>query len=116
LTGGDQSSPKLEAKPGEIPIIVAERSGLSDILATVRDIGGRADEVLVKVGKLIDDNQGSINDTVQNLNKFSKALGDNADKVDRFLASVGGAAEKIDRLASDLDEIVRSVDQKRVAH
>src|SRR5205814_250091 len=29
LAGGDQSSPKLDAKSGEIPTIIAERSGLS---------------------------------------------------------------------------------------
>jgi phospholipid/cholesterol/gamma-HCH transport system substrate-binding protein len=116
LTGGDPGAPKLESRPGAPPTIVAERSGFQDILATIQNIGSRADDVMVKVSKLIDDNRVPINDTVTNINKFSKALGDNADGVNHLLASVSGAAVKIDRLATELEDLSKSLDKKKLAH
>ena len=116
LTGGDPGAPKLESRPGQPPTIVAERSGFQDILATIQNIGSRADDVMVKVSKLIEDNRVPINDTVVNINKFSKALGDNADGVNHLLASVSGAAVKIDRLATELEDISKSLDKKKLAH
>src|ERR671912_187661 len=81
----------------------------------------RADDVLEKVGRVVSDNEGSINRTVQNVERFSQALGDNAGGIDRFLAQVGQAAEKVgplaeklETLATNVDTVVRAVDPQRV--
>ncbi len=75
-----------------------------------------------RVSRVITDNEAAINRTVQNVEKFSQALGENADGIDSFLASIGQAAEKVgplaeklETLATNLDEVVRSVDRERVA-
>lgn len=123
LSGGEPSAPPLVAGPGQpLPTIFADRSDFQDLIETARNIARRADDVLERVGRVISDNEGSINRTVQNVERFSQALGENADGIDRFLAQIGQAAEKVgplaeklETLATNVDEIVRSVDRDRVA-
>jgi phospholipid/cholesterol/gamma-HCH transport system substrate-binding protein len=123
LSGGEPNSPQLVAGPGQpLPTIFADRSDFQDLIETARNIARRADDVLERVGRVISDNEGSINHTVQNVERFSQALGENAEGIDRFLAQIGQAAEKVgplaeklETLAANLDEVIRSVDRQRVA-
>ncbi|NIX76518.1 MlaD family protein [Microvirga terricola] len=122
LSGGEPSAPPLTPGPGQpLPTIFADRSDFQDLIETARNIARRADDVLERIGRVVADNEGSINRTVQNVERFSQALGENADGIDRFLAQVGQAAEKVgplaeklETLATNLDEVVRSVDRQRV--
>ncbi|WP_114946609.1 MlaD family protein [Microvirga calopogonii] len=123
LSGGEAGAPPLVAGPGQpMPTIFADRSDFQDLIETARNIARRADDVLERVGRVIADNEGSINRTVQNVERFSQALGENAEGIDRFLAQIGQAAEKVgplaeklETLATNVDEVVRSVDRQRVA-
>ncbi|MBZ6075402.1 MlaD family protein [Microvirga puerhi] len=123
LSGGEPNSPKLVAGPGQpLPTIFADRSDFQDLIETARNIARRADDVLERVGRVVADNEGPLSRTVQNIERFSQALGENADGIDRFLAQVGQAAEKVgplaeklETLATNLDEVVKSVDRQRVA-
>jgi phospholipid/cholesterol/gamma-HCH transport system substrate-binding protein len=123
LSGGEPGAPPLAAGPGQpMPTIFADRSDFQDLIETARNIARRADDVLERVGRVVADNEGSINRTVQNVERFSQALGENADGIDRFLAQVGQAAEKIgplaeklDTLASNIDQVVRAVEPQRVS-
>lgn len=122
LLGGEPNAEPLKAQPGQsMPVIIAERSELQDMIETVRHIAKRADEVLGGVEGLIKDNAGSISNTVKNVERFSAALGDNSDEVDKLMKSFGTIAETIQPLAQklgvlseELTEIVRSVDDKKV--
>ncbi|WP_370439283.1 MlaD family protein [Microvirga sp. TS319] len=122
LSGGEPGAPPLVAGPGQpMPTIFADRSDFQDLIETARNIARRADDVLERVGRVIADNEGSINRTVQNVERFSQALGENAEGIDRFLAQVGQAAEKIgplaeklDTLATNVDQVVRAVEPQRV--
>jgi phospholipid/cholesterol/gamma-HCH transport system substrate-binding protein len=122
LSGGEPGAPPLAAGPGQpLPTIFADRSDFQDLIETARNIARRADDVLERVGRVVSDNEGSINRTVQNVERFSQALGENAEGIDRFLAQVGQAAEKVgplaeklETLATNVDEVVRAVDRQRV--
>ena len=92
------------------------------MIETARTIARRADDVLERVDRLISNNEESIGNTIRNVELFARALGENAQDVDRFLEQVGQAAqrigplaEKLETLATDVDEVVRSVDRQRVA-
>lgn len=123
LLGGDPSSPVLTAQPGQpMPTIIAEKSEFQDILETVRAIASRADTVLGNIDQLVKENAGSISTTVRNIEKFSTALGNNSDGIDKLMASFGQIADtisplsqKLGTLSEELTEIVRSVDEKKVA-
>jgi phospholipid/cholesterol/gamma-HCH transport system substrate-binding protein len=123
LSGGEPSAPPLVAGPGQpMPTIFADRSDFQDLIETARNIARRADDVLERVGRVVTDNEGAISRTIQNVERFSQALGENAEGIDRFLAQIGQAAEKVgplaeklETLATNVDEVVRSVDRQRVA-
>ncbi len=123
LSGGEPTAPALVPGPGQsLPTLFADQSGFQDLIESARNIARRADEVLEKVGQVVTDNQGSVTRTVQNVERFSQALGDNADGVDRFMDRVGQAAErigplaeKLETLAANVDGLVRSVDRAQVA-
>ena len=123
LVGGEPDAPALTAGPGQpLPTIFADRSDFQDLIETARTIARRADDVLERVDRLISNNEESIGNTIRNVELFARALGENAQDVDRFLEQVGQAAqrigplaEKLETLATDVDEVVRSVDRQRVA-
>jgi phospholipid/cholesterol/gamma-HCH transport system substrate-binding protein len=69
----------------------------------------------------VTDNEAGISRTIQNVERFSQALGENAEGIDRFLAQVGQAAErvgplaeKLETLATNVDAVVRAVEPQRV--
>jgi phospholipid/cholesterol/gamma-HCH transport system substrate-binding protein len=123
LLGGEPNSPVLTAQNGQpLPVIVAERSEFQDILETVRTIAKRAEDVLGSVEGLVKENAGPISNTVKNVERFSAALGDNSQNVDKLMKSFGTVADtitpvaqKLGTLSDELTELVRAVDEKRVA-
>jgi phospholipid/cholesterol/gamma-HCH transport system substrate-binding protein len=123
LTGGEPGAPPLTAGPGQpLPTIFADRSDFQDLMETARNLARRADDFLEKMNRLVGDNEGAVNRTVQNVERFSQALSDNAPGIDRFLAQVGQAAERVgplaarlETLAANLDDLVRAVDRQQVS-
>ncbi|MFC0283005.1 MlaD family protein [Camelimonas abortus] len=114
LVGGSVDSPVLKPCPAPDCTILAERSDFQDIVESARNVARRANEVADKLAVIIDQNQGAIDETISNINRFSKALGDNAGSVNTLLANVGPAAEQVRALAATLDRIARDVDPKQV--
>jgi phospholipid/cholesterol/gamma-HCH transport system substrate-binding protein len=123
LIGGDPAAPILRAKPGEpMPTIIAERSEIQDIIETVRNVAQKADTMLTSFDGLIKQNATPISNTVRNVERFSKALGDNAGGLDKLMASFGSIAEtiqplsqKLQSLSEELTGVVRSVDREKIA-
>jgi phospholipid/cholesterol/gamma-HCH transport system substrate-binding protein len=121
LSGGGPNSRKLESTDGQPPVIVADRSDFQDLLESATRIAAKADDVLSKLQQVIGENQQGINNTVRNIESFSKALGENSQGIGKFLSSVGGAADNISALAVRLqgltdgvDKIVKAVDPQDV--
>ena len=123
LVGGEPGSPVLTAGPGQpLRTIFADRSDFQDIMEMARTLARRADDILERVGRVVQDNEGAISRTVQNAETFTRSLAANAPGVEKFMAQVGQAAErmgplaeKLETLATDATELLRSVDRQRVA-
>lgn len=112
LSGGDPGAPPLVAAPNEPgPTIYAERSDFQDLMESARNIAQRADEVLVKIDRVVGQNEAAITATIRNAERFSKALGDNAPGIDNFLAQVGEAAKSIGPLAQKLETLSDNVNR-----
>src|SRR5215217_1883299 len=123
LIGGDAGAPPLAPPPGQqLPTIFADRSDFQDLMEAARTIARRADDVLERIGKVVADNEGPLNRTLTNVERFSLALSNNAPGIDRFLEQVGQAAErvgplaaKLESLTDDVQKLVRAVEPQRVS-
>src|SRR5512133_1632969 len=106
---------------GNVAIIQGDRSDFANLINTGTRIAARADDVLDKVTRVLDSNSTSLNNTMKNAEKFSKALADNADGVSEFLTAMSDAgraikplAAKLETLTADADGIVKAVDPEKV--
>jgi phospholipid/cholesterol/gamma-HCH transport system substrate-binding protein len=122
LIGGSNSARELGPGPlGEPAIIYAEPSDFQNLLETVQHISTKADDVLTKINKVIDDNSSVIGDTLHNVDDFSKALNQNSAGLKTFLASVSDLgqklaplSDKLQALSSDIDNVVKAVEPAKV--
>jgi len=125
LKGGDPREVNLldEAEAnGKVAEITANPSAVTNLLQTAQDIFRRADHVLNQIEGFTNDVRGPLTTTVNNVEKFSEALGRNAEGVDRFLESVSKLSEELAGVSGKLDgtlkaaeDLLRSVDKDKVA-
>lgn len=115
LVGGANTSAPLPAVPeGELPRIDANTSAVQDLMRSAREVMGRFDDIATRVDDLLRDNDAKISSIVDNIDKFSTALGSNAGNVDKLLTDVGSAAQRISVLADNLDKVVTSFNPEKV--
>lgn len=113
LSGGDISKEKLlvtQANGGPPAEIVAEQSGLTNLVSSAGDIMRKTEATIDEVNGFIRDNRGPLNNTIKNVETFSGALRDNAPGVDKFLESVSELSGTIKALSGRLDSTLASVD------
>ncbi|MBV1702193.1 MAG: MCE family protein [Hyphomicrobiales bacterium] len=123
LTGGGAHTPPLvSTKPGELPVIYADRSEIQNLLAIVQTLSTKLDSILGKVDGLLGENGGTVQATLNNLQVFTKMLADNSAGVGTFLQSAGDLGKslqplgpKITSLTSDLDAVVKAADPAKVS-
>lgn len=121
LLGGGATSPALTGKNGQPATLYAERSDYQNIVENLQNLSGKADSVLDRVNSLLGDNSGPINDTVRNLQTFSKALAANSDGLKDFMGGMADLGRTIKPLAgrlqvlsADVDSLVKAVDPAKV--
>jgi phospholipid/cholesterol/gamma-HCH transport system substrate-binding protein len=121
LGGAKESAPLAKGFEGGPGLIKAERSDFQDLLETGRRVATQTSDLLDKANKIVDENSGSINTSVKNLQKFSDALASNADGIADFLSamsdvgrSIKPLSAKLTTLASDTDTVVKAVDPDQV--
>ena len=115
LVGGSLGAAPLPTPPdGALPRISADASAVQDLVQGAKDILGRVDDISRRVDRLLADNETKISSVIDNVDKFSQALGKNAANVDSFLSDVGSAARRVDQLAQSLDKVVAAVDPAKV--
>ena len=109
-------------KKGEVAVIVANPSAVTDIIQTAQDVFGRVDKVMAELETFVRDARGPLTQTVQNAEKFSEALARNSAGVDKFLESVANLSEelagvsgKLDGTLSGAERILNAVDPDKVA-
>jgi phospholipid/cholesterol/gamma-HCH transport system substrate-binding protein len=124
LSGGNPQDERIlvtATKKGEVAMIRASQSGVTNIVATASEILNKTDKTLVILQGFISDNRKPLTNTISNVEVFTKALKDNADGVDKFLESVSslsgtikGLSGRIDSTLASIDGLVKAVDPKKI--
>jgi phospholipid/cholesterol/gamma-HCH transport system substrate-binding protein len=115
LSGGSATAAELPGDPKNPPLIVADRSGMQDLMKSASRVLGRADDVLGRVDDFVKSNQGPLTQSVQNVQRFTGAIAANSDNVSHFLTATGEAATALTGLSRQLQDIVAAVDPKKVS-
>lgn len=111
LKGGNPDEPNLfdlAEEQGTTVVIDAEPSAVTNILETVQDIAGRANNVLTSLEDFVRDARQPLVDTVRNAETFSKALADNADNIDAFLKSFDELSKTLTSVSGKLETTLDS--------
>ncbi|MFW6346352.1 MAG: MlaD family protein [Halomonas sp.] len=91
LRGGSPESPRLEGDRQDPPLIMAEPSSLSSLLADGETLVGGLNQLLVNANRLLSE--------------------ENTRRIERTLANLEQLSGELARHGGELDEIVRSVEQ-----
>ena len=119
LSGGTTDSPSVmqqAAEQGTVPVIRANPSDVTDILATARDIAERANniigqfETIVKaVGPSVEMSAKNITHITENVDTFTTSLADNSGQIDNFLASLSQLSQTANTVAEGLPDAIAQV-------
>lgn len=119
LSGGTTDSPsvmQLAAEQGTVPVIRANPSDVTDILATARDIAERANnvigqfETIVKaVGPSVETSASNITHITENVDTFTTSLANNSGQIDNFLASLSQLSQTANTVAEGLPDAIAQV-------
>ncbi|MBV1707012.1 MAG: MCE family protein [Hyphomicrobiales bacterium] len=117
LSGGSANAPPLRAKePGELPEIKAEASEIQSLLTMVQTLSKQSTAVLDKANTLLGSNIGAVQQSINNIQIFTKTLADNSAGVGAFLKSTAALGKslaplgpRIDKLTNDVDGVVNAV-------
>lgn len=113
LGGGDTAKERLlvtQANGGKEAVIVAEQSGLTNLVSSASDIMRKTETTIDEITGFIRDNRAPLDSTIKNVETFSGALRDNAPGIDGFLKSISELSGTIRTLSGRLDSTLASVD------
>lgn len=109
LTSASQSSPLLESKAGEIPVIVATPSPLSQLLANGGDLMTRANEFLTRLNQVMaPDNQQRLHETLDNLEKITHAMSDGRESFGEMLGQLALASKQANETLTQAGLLLRN--------
>lgn len=117
LAGGNVNDRNIIAsalEQGATPVIRANPSDVTDILATARDISDRANNILseferlvLEVGPAVTTTANNIARTSGNVDVFTASLAANADQIEGFVASLGRLSESANEVALELPGLIQ---------
>jgi phospholipid/cholesterol/gamma-HCH transport system substrate-binding protein len=109
LSGGSPGSPPLESKNGELPVIVADPSPLSRILANGEDLVMNINDVVARAGALLSpENMDRISRTLDHLDKATGAIADQRDDIRTLLRQLAEASRQANETLAQTQKLVQS--------
>ena len=124
LQGGSPGNPNILTRArelGQIAVIDADPSGVTNLLATADDILNRANRVIGEVEGFVKDARAPLTETLKNTEVFTAALRDNADGIDDFLQSVADLSQtvksvsgRIDSTLASAENLITSIDPQKI--
>ncbi|WP_185982784.1 MCE family protein [Aureimonas mangrovi] len=119
LTGGNMNDRNIitsALEQGATPVIRANPSDVTDILATARDISDRANNILGEFERLVQEVGPAVTTTANNIARtsgnvdiFTASLAENADQIEDFVGSLGRLATSANGVALQLPGLIDEV-------
>lgn len=121
LKGGSGKLPNLLDQPG-IPTLVAQGSGLQDLIASAQELVGKVNTAVDRVNGFIDTAEPSLTTSIKNVQTFTEALAENSAGVKEFMSHFGDLSKRLGSLSETLsgavekaDKIIAAIDPTKVA-
>ncbi len=109
LSGGSPGSPPLESKNGELPVIVADPSPLSRILANGEDLVMNINDVVARASALLSpENMDRIGRTLDHLDKATGAVADQHDDIRTLLKQLAEASKQANETLAQTQKLVQT--------
>ena len=111
LSGGSPQSPPLLARHGQVPVIVADPSPLTRLLANGEDLMTSINELLARAGQLLSsDNMQHIDNTLQHLDQATGAIADQRDEIRQLLQQLALASRNANATLAQTEQLARHAD------
>ncbi len=108
LSGGAPNSPPLQAKPGQLPIIVAELSPLAKLLASGEDIVSNINQMVVNTNRLLsDDNMQRVSRTLEHIDQATGAIADQREDIRLLLQQLAEASRSANTALQEAEKLMR---------
>jgi phospholipid/cholesterol/gamma-HCH transport system substrate-binding protein len=109
LSGGSPNSPRLTADGGELPVIVADPSPLSKLLANGEDVMTNINDVVSRASQLMsDENVARISRTLDHLDKATGAVADQRDDIRALISQLAIASKQATATLEQTEQLARS--------
>ncbi|WP_114240523.1 MlaD family protein [Dyella sp. C9] len=109
LSGGSPESPPLQGRNGELPVIVADPSPLSRILANGEDLMVNINEVVARASALLSpENMDRISRTLDHLDKATGAIADQRDDIRTLLKQLAAASKQANDTLAQAQQLVQN--------
>jgi len=113
LSGGSPTASRLMPKSGEsVARIVAEESALQSLLASGQDVASGANDVLLRVGKLLsDENIRHVTSTLDHIDAVTETLADQRDDLRVSIVQLRSASNELQSTLGRIDKLAQSADR-----
>jgi phospholipid/cholesterol/gamma-HCH transport system substrate-binding protein len=109
LSGGSPASPPLASRDGGLPVIVADPSPLSKLLANGEDVMTNINDVVSRASQLMsDENVARISRTLDHLDKATGAVADQRDDIRALLSQLAEASKQANATLAQTEQLARS--------
>jgi len=110
LSGGTPGAPRLTAKAGEtMPRIVAEESALQSLIASGQDIAVSANITLVRVNKLLsDENMAHVSNTLEHIDQVTATFADQREDLRELIVQLRAASTQLKHSLGRFDTVAGS--------
>ncbi|MCZ8315159.1 MlaD family protein [Phreatobacter sp.] len=110
LANGPEPARPLQREAGVPPKIGPDVPGGSDIMSGAQQTMNTLNGLVERLDRLVAEGQGSVQRSLNNVERFTAALGDNSDGIRDFLGQVGDASRQIAALTQRLDRVTAQVE------
>ncbi|MFC4764062.1 MlaD family protein [Dyella koreensis] len=109
LSGGSPSSPALVSSDGRAPVIVADPSPLSRLLANGEDVMTNINDVVSRANQLLsEDNVNRISRTLDHLDKATGAIADQRDDIRQLLRQLAEASKQANATLAQTEQLAHN--------